>query len=249
MNENLKEWARSFSGCDGGNPNADIWLCGIEWGYAGTKDEDKEKRENYYKNELPEEIKKGAIELDSEKFNWKDSINYTYGRSFAKLYTTITNGKVEDYANVKNLTGDELFKLNLYPIAFNSTNHNLWEYNKLNKVTGFKSKYLFNTWCFFNRSQFYVEIRKYHNPKLIICTGVNYLRDFLMFFGGNNIDKLKTKTIKAKSKANTYNRTYYYVKIEKTLLVVIPFFSGRYGLNSNYLLQKMGEEIAKLLKP
>lgn len=32
MQQQVKEWACSFSGCDGGNPNAPIWLCGIEWG-------------------------------------------------------------------------------------------------------------------------------------------------------------------------------------------------------------------------
>ncbi len=30
------QWATSLSGCDGGNPEADIWLSGIEWG-GGVK--------------------------------------------------------------------------------------------------------------------------------------------------------------------------------------------------------------------
>jgi len=30
--ERFYEWATSLSGCDGGNTEADIWLCGIEWG-------------------------------------------------------------------------------------------------------------------------------------------------------------------------------------------------------------------------
>lgn len=243
MNENLKKWACSFSGCDGGNINADIWLCGIEWG-SGSYENGK-----YYEKDLPDEIKKGAVEITNEKFDWKDSITYSYGRSFAKLYTAINSGEVKNYKSVSELSGVQLFKLNLYPIAFDSTNHNLWKDYKLEEITGFDNKYLFNTWCFFNRFPVFADVRKKKNPKLIICTGVDYFRDFLMCFsGGKNIDEIKTGIIKPVSKANKYDRTYYWVKIEQTLLVVVPFFSGRYGLNSDYLLQKMGDKIKELLK-
>jgi len=91
--------------------------------------------------------------------------------------------KVEDYKEVARYTGDELFKLNLYPIAFDSTDLNHWHKYGLSKITGFENKYLFNTWCFFNRFPAYTNLRKKHKPDLIICTGVDYLRDFLIFFG------------------------------------------------------------------
>jgi len=69
-----------------------------------------------------------------------------------------------------------------------------------------------------------------------------------MFFGGSDrIDRLNTGVIKPSSEANSYDRAYYWVKLDnETTLVVIPFFSGRYGLNSNHLLQEMGERIAEL---
>ncbi|MEC4686653.1 MAG: hypothetical protein VST71_13100 [Nitrospirota bacterium] len=53
MNENMRLWACSLSGCDGGNINSDIWLCGIEWG--GGSDG------NYYEKDLPQEINKGVV--------------------------------------------------------------------------------------------------------------------------------------------------------------------------------------------
>jgi hypothetical protein len=249
ISKEFKDWACSFSGCDGGNPNADIWLCGIEWGYIGKEDE----KENYYKKELPKEIKKGVAETDSS-FKWADSITYPYGRSFAKLYQAIQGENVESYKDVSNLIGDELFKLNLYPIAFNHTGHDLWHKYGVDKITGFDNKYLFNTWCFFNRfpafTKFKKELKK--RPKLIVCTGVDYLRDFLMCFGGNaNIDKIKIGKIKPNSENNKIKnsngeRTYYYVKSDETLLIVMPFFS-RGGLNSNHLLQEMGNRIRELL--
>ncbi|ALO35863.1 hypothetical protein CMT41_14885 [Colwellia sp. MT41] len=242
MNKNLQEWACSFSGCDGGNLGADIWLCGIEWGGASYGD--------YYEKTLPEELENGKVELSLTEFDWKDSLGYTYGRSFAKLFTSIQGGDVENYKEVSLLEGNELFKLNLYPIAFDSTDHELWHKNNISKLTGFENKYLFNTWCFFNRFPFFSELRKKHNPKLIIGTGVNYLRDFLMFFAGNEkVGRLCSGNLTPKSEANKTNRVFYWVKLDGgTLLVIIPFFSGRYGLNSNYLLQEMGQRIKLLLE-
>lgn len=241
ISNNLRDWACSLSGCDGGNIASDIWLCGIEWG-AGSYG-------TYYEVDLPQEISKGAVDNGRDKFDWKDSITYPYGRSFAKLYTSIQGGNVDDYRQVANLSGDEIYKLNLYPIAFDSTDHNLWHTYGLDKLTGFENKYLFNTWCFFNRSSVFRKLRKKHKPKLIIGTGVDYLRDFMMFFGDNeSIEKLNTGKISADSSRNTYERTYYWVKLDvDTTLVVIPFFSGRYGLNSNFLLQEMGNRIKCIL--
>jgi hypothetical protein len=242
MNKEIRDWACSLSGCDGGNIDADIWLCGIEWG-GGSHG-------NYYTDDLPKEINQGEVVLTHDKHNWKDSITYPYGLSFAKLYTAINGGKVENYKEVENLNGKELFKLNLYPIAFNSTAHNLWHENNLDEITGFENKHLFNTWCFFNRFPAFSKLTKEHKPKLIIGTGVGYLLDFLMFFGGGeNTDKLHSEKIVPKSESNKSDRTFYWVNLDgNTLLVVIPFFSGRYGLNSNYLLQEMGSRISKLLE-
>lgn len=104
---------------------------------------------------------------------------------------------------------------------------------------------------FFNRFPHSAKFRKKKKPRLIICTGIDYLKDFLMFFGGNKegdiIEKLNVGILKPASGKNHYDRQYYWVKLsEKTLIVIIPFFSGRYGLNSHHLLKEMGEAIRKL---
>jgi len=240
MNDNFKKWACSLSGCDGGNISAKTWLCGIEWGQGSYGD--------YYEKELPQEISEGSVCSTVKEYDWKKSITYPYGLSFAKLYMAIHGQKVESYKNVVDFNGQELFKLNLYPIAFDSTDHGLWKKNKLDKITTFENKYLYKVWCFFNRFPYFSKLRKKHEPKLIICTGVDYLRDFLMFFGADNVEMVGTGTISPQSETNKYDRTYYWVRLDRnTLLVVIPFFSGRYGLNSNYLLQQMGKRISELL--
>lgn len=242
MNDNLKRWARSFSGCDGGFIKANTWLCGIEWG-AGSKDD-------YYEYTLPLEIKNGEVKPTTNTHDWEESISYRYGVNFAKLYTAINNGNVCNYKDVVSMSGNELFKLNLYPIAFDSTDHALWKKHGIDKITGFETKHLFNTWCFFNRFPFFSNLRKIHQPKLIICTGIDYLKDFLMFFGGEeSIKKLNTDTITPNSKENQHDRRYFWLKLdEDTLMIVIPFFTGRYGLNSNYLLQEMGNRIQQLIE-
>jgi hypothetical protein len=243
ISQNFKDWSCSFSGCDGGNLEADTWLCGIEWG-GGSYDNGV-----YYKDHLPKEIKKGKVVIEISSFNWKDSVTYTYGRSFAKLFAAIRGEDINSYKDlaINKWDGSELFKLNLYPIAFDSTDGNLWHEYKLDEITGFNEKNLFQTWCFVNRFPFFSELRAVKKPKLIICTGISYLRDFFICFGGNqaNSSLIEYGEINPLSENNESKvRRYYWVKIdENTTLIVIPFFSGIYGLNSNDLLQEMGNRI------
>jgi hypothetical protein len=172
--DSFYEWATSLSGCDGGNTEANIWLCGIEWGAASYNNGE-------YYDKLQQEIEAGKV-TPKTSFDWEDSLTYTYGRSFAKLYTSFKgeSEKVEDYKKFirEKCNDSELFKLNLYPIAFDSTNEALWKKHGLAKITGFDEKNLFQTWCVFNRFPKFTELRKEKKPKLIICTGMgNKLKD------------------------------------------------------------------------
>jgi len=243
--DNFKEWACSLSGCDGGNPRAKVWLCGIEWGVSGNR------AEEYYREQLPLEIKEGRVDLIESEFDWGKSIKYPFGRSFAKLFAALKGEKVERYKNViEQCSGLELFKLNLYPIAFNSTQSRLWIKHGLKDITGFDEKHLFKTWCFMNRFPEFSRLRTRYKPDLIICTGISYLRDFFACFGGSqeNSGEIKYAEIEPISENNKKKkRRYYWVKLDGgTTLVVVPFFSGANGLNSNFLLQEMGDKIRAL---
>ena len=83
------------------------------------------------------------------------------------------------------------------------------------------------------------------SPKLIIGTGVSYLTDFFACYGGStNIDT----PINIGELNKTKKRQYYWAELSNgTTLVVIPFFSSQFGLNSGDLLQEMGEKIRKLV--
>lgn len=239
---NFKKWACSLSGCDGGNIDADTWLCGIEWG-GGS--------EEYYSKELPEEIKNGTYKPEQNHYDWKDSITgrSPFGRSFAKLYSAIDGENVENYSKFvsQKWDGSEIFKLNLYPIAFDSTDTVLWHKYKLKEITGFDEKHLFQTWCFINRFPYFSKLRKEKRPKLIVCTGVSYLQDFFICFGGNskNSAMMQYEDIQPSPDSKVQNkRRFYWIRLDNhTTLVVIPFFSGSYGLNSDFLLQTIGDRI------
>lgn len=248
LNQNFIDWACSFSGCDGGNINADIWFCGIEWGGASKED----GIDHYYKVTLPDEISRGTYTEDS-KYDWKETLSFPYGRNLAKLYTVIKGYDCRDYEHhVKGLTDSEIFKMNLYPIAFRNTDPVLWKKYGLDVLTGFTEKHLFKVWCFLNR--FPAIASKLSTlktpPKLIVCTGVSYLTDFFACFAGSMGVKgvVQHGELKAQSGSNQHtSRSYYWATLKNgTVLVVIPFFSGSSGLNSNYLLQEMGKRIRSL---
>jgi hypothetical protein len=239
LNENFIKWACSLSGCDGGSPDATIWASGIEWGFKGDPS-------NYYSQELPAEIQKGAYEPKSKQYPWEDSFTYTYGQSLAKLYYAIKGSNIRDYKKIaEEKDKHELFKTNLYPIAFNSVDPELWKKYKLNELTGFAEKHLFRTWCFLHRFPAISKMVSEKSPKLIIGTGVSYLTDFFACYAGSsNIDT----TINVGELIKTKKRKYYWAKLSNgTMLVIIPFFSSQSGLNSGDLLQEMGEKIRELV--
>lgn len=241
------DWACSLSGCDGGNPKADIWVCGIEWGHTGGE----KALEEYYTKELPGEIARGNY-YPSGSYDWKHSLTYRYGISVAKLYSAIIGQKVEDYRKIaEDCNGSELFKMNLYPIAFNNTNEDLWHKYGLNTVTGFEEKQLFKTWCFLNRFPSISDFVNEHKPKLIIGTGISYLTDFFVCFAGSKgvNTTINTENLGLQTPGNKPNsRKLFWAKLDNgvTTLVVVPFFSGSYGLNSDILLQETGSIIRKL---
>ncbi|MGM0641992.1 MAG: hypothetical protein ACQESN_11290 [Thermotogota bacterium] len=251
ISNEFKEWACSFSGCEGAI-NADTWLCGIEPG-GGTSGDG-----NYYEKELKDEIQGRAVNLaNDDGFDWQESLSYRYGISFAKLYSAIRGKNVEYYKeNAKTFSSEELLKLNLYPIAFDNTSNDLWRKYELDKLTGFDEKHLFQTWCFFHRFPVFTKMRQDKKPELIICTGTGYFRDFMCCFAGDvaNLHNVQHEDIMPEPKHKVQNpRRCYWVKLDnpysekKTTLVIIPFFSGKYGLNSNFLLDKVGKKIGSII--
>jgi len=232
----LKQWANSFSGCDGGTPESDIWLCGIEWGYEAATDEE---RYEYYKNGLPKEINSGEQKLDTTyDFFTDESMEFPFNLAFAKIFSALKNTEISDIT-------DKILKLNLSPIAFRKDDDSLWGEN-LSKATGFDTKAKFIEYL--NGLNRFEEITRTYSPKLIVCIGNGYRANFKNSFFGNNEIQFKGELIKPEdSNKNQNNRYMYHTKINDTLMVVTPFSTSQNGLNSDYLLKKVGEKIKDLL--
>lgn len=243
--ESIKNWARSMSGCDGGNPHAPVWLCGIEWGGAGKEDG------AYYKLRLLPEIKNGGPLTVPSTYSWKEHNSYRFGKSFSKLYAAYRGQRLQNFLYYTNsLSGEEIFKLNLYPIAFDSTDEVHWQAYGLDLITGFSQKHLFNLWCEYHRFPYFSELRAKHSPELIICCGLNYLSKFLQFFGAtaSDVARLSIEQIPCDSTAgrNSPRRMYVTTLGERTLFACIPFFTNSYGLNSDNMLSFVGRRLSKL---
>ncbi len=243
LKDEFKEWACSLQGCDGGNPSADIWLCGIEWGGAGDTEESWKK---YYNVELPAQFKEKKPALKA-KYPWEESFKErsSYGRSAGKIIASYYGQSVENYYDFLCAKQLELFKLNLYPIAFGDASQEFWDKYGLSEKLGFDDKYSYQLWCMYNRFPALRAKAQEHNPTVIIGTGISYCTDFFKCFAPDNFSGIPKKGI---IHVNGDERTYRYAHIDlnscrKTLLIVIPFFSGRYGLNSNALLEEMGKRI------
>ena len=232
--KNIEKWANSFSGCDGGDINSDVWLCGIEWGYSDAKDEEREK---YYEKELPTWIQKGAENIDTEYDFFKDTDEngkeYQFNLKFKKI--------------LKELNfSSKILKLNILPIPFNKDDDTLWTQNIVN-ASGFTTK---NEYVKYIVSLHrFSKIRNEKKPNLIVCVGTSRKNEFLhTFFEKNNL-KFKKEIIRPNIDANGQNNRYInYLKHDNTLLVVLPFLTYyRNCLNSDYLLKKAGSKIMELL--
>lgn len=235
VNEKFKKWALGFSGCDGGDigsaTSPSVWLCGIEWGGE------------YKNNEFEESIKK---DCDNESKGYEDcEINWAYqfNQKATKLLAALNGYEdcLKFYKDIKPFTKNSTgyFRLNLYPMAFRSTDKNLWN-NKFADITGFETKDEYIKWIQENR---FKEMRKWartYKPKLIICVGITYRDDFIRAFGDSDTQV---------EQSNAGGKTFYYFKNQDGAMVVITYFlGGRWGLNSDKLLKQTGESIAKLTK-
>lgn len=249
MTDKFNEWAKSLSGCDGGNEDAKVWISGIEWGYGKGKSQSEEDYQkstlNYYKVTLPDEISKGKFSHGTN-YDWMQHITYPFGVSVAKLYAGINGIQISNYKKyVKDLNGSELFKMNLYPIAFRNINASLWDTYGLKSITGFDSKETYRLWCFLNRFPAISEYVNQKSPDLIICIGLSFLYDFFLCFAGSNSN---INIFEEKIFPNSSDERRYYWALssnKKTLIFVIPFFSSQSGLNSDKLLEEMAKIISE----
>lgn len=238
INTEFAQWALGFSGCDGGDigdiSSKAVWVCGIEWG--GGFDAKKEELEKIFKND----VSFPDIGYD----DWKHNLSYPYNRQAMKLLAAISGAQVSTYSNFAEDTKPFVigtrgfFKMNLYPLSFKDTSEKHWA-EEISGATGFQSKAEYMEWIRLNRFPKLRSSVKKHTPRLIICTGKTYKRDFLQAFGDEGME-LVTEVIDDRELCYGVNR-------DGVVVAIIPFMLNRNGLIRDSSIQKFGEKIKSLL--
>lgn len=232
------KWATGYSGCDGGDIGSairkTIWFCGIEWGggHAATAEA------------LTAMFKEDVAIPPAGYGDWTNNLAFIFNWQAMKLLSVICGKQVSDYKvfaeEVRPFTFDSegYFKMNLYPLAFKNTSHELWA-AEFSRSTGFDEKASYLAWI---RGQRFPMMRAWaekHRPRLIICAGITYLEDFVKAFGDEDMQL---------SKESIDDRQIVYgINKHGTLVVVIPFMVNRHGLTKNSSIQKFGEKIRSLM--
>jgi hypothetical protein len=234
--EKFKKWAKSFSGCDGGDIGShdkkSKWVCGIEWG-GGHNPE-------YLEETIALEVLTQCTGYDS----WNENLSYIFNWQVMKLLSVIEGGGVPQYkqfaeSKMPFVSGSSgYFKMNLYPFAFKNTSHDLWQKN-FASVTGFERKSDYLEWCRHHR---FPQLRNWaseYKPELIICLGKTYKHEFITAFGDPDL-VLSTEIIDDRE-LNWGRNT------DGTLILVLPFMVNRNGLTKNSSIEKFGKRIRELL--
>ena len=238
INEKIaKSMLEEFDGCDCESPGSpespSVWLFGIEWGRPEKQQE-------------PEVAGKPIVNepVDTD-YSVKTQLGYPYNLKAFKLLAAMNGYEVNQYYEFAKdhqpfVKGSEgYFKGNLYPYACKNVNE--WPDDVKNEI-GVSSKEEYRQWCREHRLPVVKQWVDKYQPKIFIGVGITCRDEFSLAVFGKQVE-FQIETIAD----NTLSRPIYYFTEGARKLVVIPHFSGRYGLRSNELLRMAGEFVAKLL--
>ena len=259
--ENVIEWISSLSGFQGGNPESEIWFCGLE--YQGLNIEEKVK-DRFSSVDKPPFLEKKDIE-DGD--HHKERFNQNLVKLANAFYETVPKIDVKDAF----LENGKVFKLNLYPLPQSRTGEVYSQ--EIYDKTGIITKSELRSICLNNglpntpsRFDNFKDLLKKHEKtvKVIVCCSTGAIDNFLLAFAGksnfyelkeqmldrDDVEKKENIVLPGKNKRNKY---FYWCKfdlvdLDNVYLFVIPFLSGSAScLNSNDELEFMGKKIREIV--
>lgn len=241
--QKFEELALSHYGYDGGNLKAPLWVSGIEWG-GGVK-----------ADELTQDIVKGPLSEPNsvEKIESREKyLNYPFDRIWLKVLSKSLGYEVGDYKKmvIQDIgalsSSGPVMKFNLYPISFKNTSYEHWN-KELFKITGFPTKELYMAWVQNYRFKFFNELVGKYRPKVILCSGITFSRDFLLAFGG--VESLFAEPLDRVNLSDKKELHIYQSAIsDETKIFIVPFFGSIHGTKKDEECEVIGNLVRNNLK-
>jgi len=230
--ENPDNFPNTCDGGDIGSPNKpSIWLFGLEPGWS-TSDQQNE------------ETGKGNSEEDLKLYSVEMQLGWPFNRNAFKLLASLQGEIPKNYREFarqhrpfeNGYSG--YFKGNLFPAACN--NVGAWGEEHIEE-TGFDDKADYQGWMRTTRFAIVKAWIERCRPKLLICTGLTHLQDFLAV----------TDTPKPPEHAfsvNGHSKRVYVASSGIVPMAVIPHLSGGvHSLNSFQAISETAAYIAQAL--
>lgn len=222
--------------CDGGDvgsPDApSIWLFGLEPGWS-TSDQQNEETGN---GNSEEELKCYSVEMQ---------LGWPFNRNAFKLLAALKGNAPKDY--VKFAMQDHpfergysgYFKGNLFPSACN--NVGIWG-DEHRLETGFDDKSDYQNWMRTTRFAIVKAWIERCRPKLLICTGLTHLHDFLAVTDTPEVPEPHVFSV------NGHSKRVHVASSGIVPMAVIPHLSGGvHSLNSFQAISETATYIAQAL--
>ena len=240
LSDSIDAFMASYAGIDGGNPKASIWICGIEHGG------------DFESLKMPLRPEHNLSSWDDDfRSQHPEYCTWQYHRKVAKLMVALRDlqgnfsrpSPPEDawrqyLKDELYVSGGESFKLNLFPLSSPSVNSSKWR-EFYSEHLGFESKDCYYKRCRNVRFPFLNKIREEFRPHIVLGTGKTFRSDFSHAFGFDENSEICIKIGK------TSQRDCYLYEDNYGVLIVCPFFGGRYGINSDELLFDLAKLIDK----
>jgi len=243
----FEQWATGYEGMDGGNVKAQLWFCGIE--YGGQIDD--ASKINFEQN-APDEWREwhtvddfllpyvAPLKDPSKPSQTNLKISKPYAIGLSKIASGFYEKPITDWMDFTGKDGCS-FTMNLYPLSFRSHDDALWDARYFHK-TGFLTKAEYKVWCINNRFPNLKKLVNRFTPACLICLGLSLKDQFLIAFCDDSEQLFEQPAIEKISDGSKARDIYYRtINNGKTLLMICPFVTGAYGLNSDNLLKGVAD--------
>ena len=248
INSRFKKYALSYSGMDGGNLNAPLWICGIEFGESLTKDTRFQPVTSapYWNQETRDasiEKSKGPNGCRQDRYTM-----WPFCRLASKLTITVLTGALSDWRTHYHSNPEQKgycgkhsgnFSMNLFPISFRHISNTNWN-EELRSKTGLSSLDCYYEWCINHRFPLLRSLVTEHKPAAIVCCGIGKRNNFAQAFCGKTQKNWNDRLFNKKKKS-TKTLLYYKLQsiINDTTVWIVPFL-GQGGLLSNKDIEELG---------